>query len=160
MLYCRTSSASTAPCTSRRMRCPTYCGELQCKPRNVNSAIWSAGGWTRLGSVPPATRVRSGAKRGVWLVEVHWCFRAIPVYFDELLSGNGSSHILDLVHLTRQADRQRRQAGPSYHSPVQGFLAHIKTPVAGGAGAHDKPSPMNSEPCTLHPATRTLNPET
>ena len=29
--YCRTTSASTAPCTSRRMRCPAHCAS-QCAP--------------------------------------------------------------------------------------------------------------------------------
>ena len=38
--YCRTTSASTAPCTSRRMCCPTHCASYcaLCQPQIVHDA--------------------------------------------------------------------------------------------------------------------------
>ena len=46
-IFCRTASASTAPCTSRRMCCPTYCAS-NCAP--CRSLLRAFSGWIRVGS--------------------------------------------------------------------------------------------------------------
>ena len=50
--YCRTTSASTAPCTSRRMCCPTHCASY-CAP--CQSLLQAISKWSRS---PPSSPLR------------------------------------------------------------------------------------------------------
>ena len=56
IFYCRTTSASTASCTSRRMCCPTHCAP--CQP-----LLRAFSGWIR--SPPPTISLPRKALRGV-----------------------------------------------------------------------------------------------
>jgi hypothetical protein len=58
--YCRTTSASTAPCTSRRMCCPTHCAS-HCAP--CQPLLRALSGWIRS---LPLTRSGDDLGFGVW----------------------------------------------------------------------------------------------
>jgi len=74
--YCRTTSASTAPCTSRTMCCPTHCAS-NCAPCQPLSRAFS--GWIRS---PPPTNLKEAARANGKLsvpIEILNIFRVRPV---------------------------------------------------------------------------------
>jgi len=56
VFHCRTTSASTAPCTSRRMCCPTHCASY-CAP--CQPLLRAFSGWIRS---PPPDRFSAGVR--------------------------------------------------------------------------------------------------
>ena len=54
-IYCRTTSASTAPCTSRRICCPTHCAS-QCAP--CQPLLRAFFGWIRFAEAMAAEKER------------------------------------------------------------------------------------------------------